>query len=288
MSDRYFGDYGSQYRGNRVTSGASNYGKTDIVLGVASMLAGEFSDWRRRKDEEKKEREAEDKKLQLELKKANMATNVAMADIDASMTEQEQKRTERANAAAAASAEAKRKTELESLSRKLLQRYALSGDAQDAALLASVGVPSSTLNAVRPKEEKEEIDDEEKSYKTTKGRLRAQKEMGVLKGGDPDEPGNEQRMTPMQMRMRAQGALQAATARALEAYPNASATTVIRQVVDDPSNADVVGDPAFARELRAQAERILNDARAQKARANGGTKQGIGARAAQLRTPPRK
>lgn len=287
MSDRYFGAYGSQYRGNRVTTGASNYGNTDLVLGVASMLAGEFSDWRKRKDAEKKERDAEQKKIDATLKQTRMSTDVALAEIDASMSEQEEKRKEKAGVAAAASAEAKRKTELESLSRKLLQRYALSGDAQDAALLASVGVPSSTLNAVRPKEEKE-VDKEKDSYETTKGRLRAQKEMGVLKGGDPDEPGNEQRMTPMQMRARAQGALQGMTSRVLEAYPNASATAVMQAVINDPQNADVAQDKAFARELRAQAERILNEARAQRSRANGGGKVSLGARAAQLRTPPRK
>jgi len=267
VSDRQFGRYGSQYSGRGRT-----YGPTDAWDGmqdIVAMLGTVVGDWSERKQRER----LESKKIDATLKQARMTTDVAMAEIDASMSEQEQKRKEKENIAAAASAEAKRKQELESLSRKLLQRYALSGDAQDAALLASVGVPSSTLNAVRPKEEKE-VDKEEDSYKTTKGRLRAQKEMGVLKGGDPEDPASAQRMTPMQMRMRAQGALQAATARALEAYPNAS--------------ADVVGDPAFARELRAQAERILNDARAQKARANGGAKPGLGARAAQLRTPPRK
>ncbi len=282
MSDRQFGRYGSQYSGRGRT-----YGPTDAWDGmqdIVAMLGTVVGDWSERKQRER----LESKKLDADLKKANMSTDIAMADINASMLDQEEKRKEKAGVAAAASAEAKRKTELESLSRKLLQRYALSGDAQDAALLASVGVPSSTLNAVRPKEEKEEIDDEEKSYKTTKGRLRAQKEMGVLKGGDPDDPAAEQRMTPMQMRARAQGALQGMTTRVLDAYPNASATAVMQAVINDPQNADVAQDKAFARELRAQAERILNEARAQRSRANGGGKTSLGARAAQLRTPPRK
>jgi hypothetical protein len=265
--------YGNYYRGGTALYEANSQQPTWLTAleeGVGAFLSVRE---KRKADKERKDAEAAEasrKNLQL-----NAQIAMGNAGIDAMMTEQEEDRKAKAAAAALVAEKAKREQERDSVARQLLERFAKTGGRQEAALLASIGVPAATLNAVRPAPEPESKEDA--AYQTTKGRLRAQQEMGAgdfrpktpKASGSSASAGN---YTPLQLRTMAGGALRTAAEEALDAYPTATATTVIRAIMDNPSYAEINDHPAWARELTSKVDAELAAARARRqSKARAGT-----------------
>lgn len=196
---------------------------------------------------------------------------LANADIESAFVKQEENQRE-----------AKLAAEKQSVLADLAQRFT-GGDASAGARLASMGMPAATINALKPEQKKPDPEDpEDVTYRRTKGRLRAEKELnaGAFKPKPAGAP--KPTMTSTELRRRALEAIRTHTGTTIDLVPGASATTVIRSVMDDPSYADVVGDPTFGRSLMSLVTKELNDERQRRAPKGGAAKGGMGARAAAM------
>lgn len=258
----------------------TSLGGESVLASALEALNGAIDEHMERKRVEREE----ERKFKLATRNADMGIAMANAEIESRMGEQQRDMEDRRNKAAVQGQAVREQRERDAIAMQLRERIA--GGNTDPRLRAwagQMGMSAADMKAIEPTPEKPSVEDE--SYARRKGVLRADKEMGT--GAFAPKKANTEggSTSPLERRRRAQEALRTHIPRVLDVKPNASATDVYMEIMNDPTYADINGDVSYGRALQSQVAAEMNAERNRRAKPAG--KSSFGASIRALKTPPK-